>query len=351
MYKVVIRPILFILKPETVHKLAVIAVKIACYIPGFRFLIQKIFMYEAKSLNTEIKGLKFRNKVGMAAGFDKNADYYNDFRIFGFSFIEIGTVTPVPQPGNEKPRLFRIKKDQALINRMGFNNKGVDYAVSRLRKRDSKIIIGGNIGKNTLTTNENAVKDYAVCFERLYNVVDYFTINISCPNIKGMEKLQDYESITLIVKEIMNIRKQKANIKPVFLKISPDLTKDQLNDIMDLYEKTGLDGIIATNTTTSRNNLSVSKNKIESIGSGGLSGKPLKNMAKDTVSYICKQSAGRIPVIASGGIVTPADALEMIQAGASLVQIYTGFIYEGPFLVKRINKLLDGYYKQQKNTH
>lgn len=347
MYKVIIRPILFLLKPESVHKIAVIAVKIACSIPGFKLLINKVFIYKSKCLQTEINGLKFDNKVGLAAGFDKNADYYKDFRVFGFSFIEIGTVTPVPQPGNEKPRLFRIKKDRALINRMGFNNKGVDYAVHQLRKRDSKIIIGGNIGKNTLTTNEDAVKDYAVCFEKLYDVVDYFTINISCPNIIGMEKLQDHESIILIIKEIMEIRKQKDDIKPVFLKISPDLTRDQLDDIIDLYDKTGMDGIIATNTTASRNNLSVSKSKIESIGSGGLSGKPLKNMVKDIISYICKQSSGRIPVIASGGIMTPQDALEMIQAGASLVQIYTGFIYEGPFLAKRINKLLDRYIKSK----
>ncbi|MBN2481915.1 MAG: quinone-dependent dihydroorotate dehydrogenase [Bacteroidales bacterium] len=346
MYKL-IRSVLFLFKPEAVHYIAVTAVRIACYIPGFRKLATKVFRYESKLLQTEICGLKFQNKVGLAAGFDKNADYYSDFCIFGFSFIEIGTVTPLSQAGNQKPRLFRIIRDKALINRMGFNNKGVDHAANRLRNRNHSLIVGGNIGKNTLTPNEHAAQDYAISFDKLYDFVDYFAVNISCPNIKGMEKLQDYESISGIVNEVMNIRKQKDVRKPVFLKISPDLTFAQIDEMLDLYNSSDLDGIIATNTTTTRHNLSISESEINAIGSGGMSGKPLYNKVKEIVVYICKHSSGRIPVIAVGGIMSAEDALEMIRAGAKLVQIYTGFIYEGPFLVKRINKHIDKYYRKK----
>ncbi len=340
MYKSLFRPLFFLIDPERVHHFIVFMVRLANRIPGLAMLLKKCFAYRNPVLTTQIAGLEFPGKVGMAAGFDKNADFYNDFSVFGFSFIEIGTVTPLPQPGNPKPRLFRLPADQALINRMGFNNKGLVHAVNQLRSPKRKVIIGGNIGKNTATPNENAKDDYLRCFEALYDVVDYFVVNVSCPNIKDLHKLQDTESLGEILQTIMTARGGKANKKPVFLKISPDLSLSHIDEILDIYRKTGLDGIVATNTTTSRTGLRTSGDRISVIGSGGLSGVPLKERSLEIVRYICKQSGNSIPVIGSGGILSPADALDMIHAGASLVQVYTGFIYEGPFIVRRIDKAI-----------
>jgi dihydroorotate dehydrogenase len=322
--------------------LVVLAVKFFDKIPGIRPLMIRFTNKPDPSGGVTIAGLHFPNRVGMAAGFDKNAEFFNEFSMFGFSFIEIGTVTPKPQPGNTKPRLFRLKNDHALINRMGFNNKGLESAVRNLKNRNSRLIIGGNIGKNTATSNENAAADYATCFEGLYDFVDYFAINVSCPNIAGMEKLQDQDSLRMILQSVMKIRSLKTVRKPVFLKISPDLTYGQIDEVIELYTEVGLDGIIATNTTTDRNCLS---EKAESLGPGGLSGKPLSTRSKEIVSYICKQSGGVIPVIGVGGIMTKDDAMDMIRAGARLLQVYTGFIYEGPFLVRDINIALKDYFQ------
>ena len=339
MYRKIFRPVLFLLDPETAHRFVSTAIKLIYFIPLINFIFRKAFS-SVRVRPVEFAGLHFKGRVGLAAGFDKNADYFRAFGMFGFSFIEIGTVTPLAQTGNKKPRLFRIPTDQAMINRMGFNNKGVDYACMQLRKNKKDIIIGGNIGKNTVTPNDLAHLDYALCFEKLYDLVDYFTVNISCPNITGMEKLQDQESIRKILKEIMKIRNQKPVLKPVFLKISPDLTFSRIDDIIAVYREMKLDGLIATNTTTTRKGLTITEDKIASIGNGGLSGKPLKDKVKEIIVYICKQSNNEIPVIASGGIMSEKDALEMIESGAKLVQVYTGFIYAGPLIVKRIERLI-----------
>jgi len=262
---------------------------------------------------------------------------------FGFSFVEIGTVTPLAQPGNAKPRLFRIKKDKALINRMGFNNHGLDRAVKKLRKKSSKIIIGGNIGKNTATPNDKANEDYVKCFEGLHDHVDYFTVNVSCPNVTDLRELQDKDSLSELLSKLKEINEKKPIKKPILLKLSPDLNNAQLDDTIAIVEKIGIDGIVAVNTTTSRNELTISDNIISNIGKGGLSGRPLRDRSTDLIRYIHQKSNGRIPIIGVGGIMTAEDALNKIKAGASLVQIYTGFIYEGPSLVKKINKEIYKY--------
>jgi dihydroorotate dehydrogenase len=346
MYKSVIRPLLFCLNPEIVHKLVVFLTKVILGIPGMMKIFSRIFTYTAPELEIEISGLKFPGRVTLAAGFDKNACFFEEFASFGFSCIEVGTITPMAQSGNPRPRLFRLVKDKALINRMGFNNNGVEAALVKLKKRSNKIIVGGNIGKNTATATEDAVDDYVFCFEKLYDAVDYFTINVSCPNVAGMEKIQDSESLREILVNILHIRSGKSTRKPVFLKISPDLSKPQIDEVIDLYHETGFDGIIATNTTTARNGLATRQEKITKIGAGGLSGKPLIHKSLELISYICKQSHGAIPLIGVGGIMDAHDALEMIKAGALLVQVYTGFIYEGPFLAKKINKAIHQYLLQ-----
>jgi dihydroorotate dehydrogenase len=343
MYKSVIRPLLFRIDPERVHHMVVAAVKCIDKIPGIRNTLVRFTNKKDPTGGVTIAGLHFKNRIGLAAGFDKNAEFFNEFSMFGFSFVEIGTVTPLPQPGNVKPRLFRLKQDRALINRMGFNNKGVDEAVVRLKNRNSGLIIGGNIGKNTATPNELAARDYATCFEKLYESVDYFAVNVSCPNINGMEKLQDQDSLREILVSVINIRKKKTQYKPVFLKISPDLTFRQVDEVIELYHEVGLDGIIATNTTTDRKCISANPDQLERFGSGGLSGQPLKTRTIQIISYICKQSKD-IPVIGVGGIMSSDDAIEMIRAGACLLQMYTGFIYEGPFLVRKINLALQEYF-------
>lgn len=340
MYRNIIRPLLFLLQPETVHHLIINFLKIGFRIPGIAYLVRKSFSVKDKRLKTMFLGIEFDSPVGFAAGFDKNAEVYNQFSNFGFSFIEIGTVTPKAQAGNPKPRSFRIPQDKGLINRMGFNNKGVDYAVNQLKNKRHKTIIGGNIGKNTATSNDNALTDYVVCFEKLYDHVDYFVVNLSCPNIKDLRKLQDKDSTIAILNKLTEIRRSKSPYKPILLKISPDLTNNQLDDVVETFNITGIDGIVATNTTVSRENLATNKKQIEEIADGGLSGQPLARRSTEIIKYITVKSNGTIPIIGVGGIMTINDAIEKLNAGAILIQLYTGFIYEGPAFVKRINKAL-----------
>ncbi len=299
-----------------------------------------IYSVEDTRLERNVFGLKFKNPVGLAAGFDKNGELYNELASFGFSFIEIGTVTPLAQPGNPGPRSFRLVKDKALINRMGMNNHGASEIAENLRKKHPGIIIGGNIGKNTLTPNENAIEDYEKCFNILNDFVDYFVVNVSCPNIGDIRKLQDAETLSCILRLLKRLSSATPSRKPVLLKISPDLNDNQLDEVVKIALDTGIDGFVATNTTITRDNLTTPKVKIEKIGNGGLSGLPLKDRSTRVISHLVNRSEGRIPVIGVGGIMNPEDALEKLEAGASLVQIYTGFIYEGPGLARRINKAI-----------
>ena len=285
-------------------------------------------------------GIKFKNPVGLAAGFDKNGKYIKEMSNLGFGFIEIGTITPKPQPGNPKKRLFRVQNDLAIINRLGINNDGNILCAERLKKNSSDVVIGGNIGKNTTTSNENADTDYIQNFEILHQYVDYFVLNVSCPNVSNFTKLQDVEFLKKLVPQLKKINSTKPKKKPILIKISPDLNQDQLDETIDLIRSEKLDGIIATNTTTSRNNLKTNKSKIEKIGNGGLSGEPLKNKSTEIIRYISKKTNGNLPIIGVGGIMNPKDALDKIKAGADLIQLYTGFIYEGPSIVKKINQYL-----------
>jgi dihydroorotate dehydrogenase len=340
MYKTFLRPVLFIIPPETIHNIIKIIIKLIIVIPGIRCLFNIFFRVKNKKLVKNVFGMEFKNPVGLAAGFDKNGFIYNELSAFGFSFVEIGTITPKAQKGNEKPRSFRMARDKAIINRMGFNNIGVERVVERLKRKGSNVIVGGNIGKNSLTANEQAVNDYEICFKKLYEFVDYFVLNVSCPNIDNLTELQDLSSLEIILERIMKIRKEKDIYKPVLLKISPDLDSKKLDDIIKISENKGINGIVATNTTIKREGLLTEKERVEKIGNGGLSGKPLKDESTRIIRYINKKTKGKIPVIGVGGIMSPEDAIEKIEAGAALVQLYTGFIYEGPFLVKRINKAI-----------
>lgn len=340
MYKHFIRPILFSIDAESVHHLVFRLLKIGGYIPGFKALLRSIFHYENPSLSRQLFGLTFSNPVGLAAGFDKDARLIDELACLGFGFIEIGTLTPKPQPGNDKPRLFRLPADQALINRMGFNNEGALAAVERLKKRNASVIVGGNIGKNKATPNDQALNDYATCFETLYEHVDYFVVNVSSPNTPGLRELQEKEPLRQLLAYVKQLSLAKPKHKPVLLKIAPDLTQDQLNDIVEILTSTGTDGIIATNTTISRENLITSKAEIDRIGNGGLSGKPLEARSKDVIRYLRAKLGPTYPIIGVGGIMSPADAIEKLNAGADLVQVYTGFIYEGPGFAKAINKEL-----------
>ncbi|CAN5410328.1 quinone-dependent dihydroorotate dehydrogenase [soil metagenome] len=337
MYKSLIRPLLFKLNPETAHNLTFKLLKFLSALPGMAFLWEQIYTVKNNNLERNILGLKFPNPVGLAAGLDKDAVLIDELASFGFGFIEIGTLTPLPQPGNPKPRMFRLPEDQALINRMGFNNMGVHEAVKRLKERKSKIIVGGNIGKNKNTPNEEASNDYEVAFEALYEVVDYFVVNVSSPNTPNLRALQEKEPLKKILKGLMSLNKNKKPLKPILLKIAPDLNNEQLNDIVEIVNESGINGIIATNTTISRTGLKTDPKTIEDIGAGGLSGKPLQKRSTEVIKYLSKKSAGAWPVIAVGGIFTGEDAVEKLKAGASLVQIYTGFIYQGPALIKEIN--------------
>lgn len=333
-----IRKFLFNISPEKAHHLVMKGLHIACSLPLLNSLLKKRFVVAHPSLERELWGIRFPNPVGLAAGFDKDARYTDALACLGFGFVEIGTVTPRPQPGNPQPRLFRLPADKALINRMGFNNDGAAAAAARLGSRREKLIIGGNIGKNKDTPNEAATEDYEKAFLQLYDVVDYFVVNVSSPNTPGLRELQDKEPLTRILMRLQERNREKGGKRPILLKIAPDLTDEQLKEIIAIVRETGLQGIVATNTTIIRGGLHTPASAVQAIGAGGLSGQPLKERATEVIRFICQHSGGTIPVIAAGGIFTAADAQEKLAAGAVLVQVYTGFIYEGPDIVKHINK-------------
>ncbi len=335
MYKLLIRPLLFWFDPEKVHHFTFSCIRFLSRIPGFSRLVKMIYAVEDKRLETEVFGLKFKNPVGLAAGFDKDARLYKELSQFGFGFIEIGTLTPKPQQGNPKKRLFRLRADSAIINRMGFNNDGVRAAANRLRD-NKNVLIGGNIGKNKDTPNEQAVSDYEICFDALYDVVDYFVVNVSSPNTPNLRALQDKEPLTQLLQILQNKNNTKPKPKPILLKIAPDLTNDQLLDIIDIVQTTKIAGVIATNTTLAREGLQ-SEHQTQT---GGLSGKPLTQRATEVIRFLSDKSNKAFPIIGVGGIHTAQDAIEKLEAGASLVQLYTGFIYEGPALIKAINKAI-----------
>ena len=342
-----LRDLLFHFPPEEVHYFSMSMLHKACSISPIKKIVSKNFSFDHPTLERELFGLHFKNPVGLGAGFDKNAMYLNELEALGFGFVEIGTVTPKAQPGNEQPRVFRLPKDKALINRMGFNNEGAIAVRERLEKWNSSpssaahrpMIIGGNIGKNKITPNEDAWKDYEICFSELFDVADYFVVNVSSPNTPGLRELQEKESLRKILSHLQNINQSKPKPKPLLLKIAPDLTKEQLDDIVDLSFEIKLDGLVATNTTLSRENLATQN--VELINQqGGLSGKPLTVRSTEVVEYLSQQTKSQIPILASGGIFTGEDAKEKLNAGASLVQVWTGFIYEGPMIVKNICKSL-----------
>ncbi|MFI3298895.1 MAG: quinone-dependent dihydroorotate dehydrogenase [Rikenellaceae bacterium] len=340
MYKEIIRPLLFKFTPESIHHFIVGFLKSMRYIPFARIITRKMFKTQEEELRREFFGLSFPSPVGFAAGFDKNAECYDVLGDFGFGFIEVGTVTPKPQGGNPKPRCFRLSEDQAIINRMGFNNNGTVCAVRKLQKyRRRGVVIGGNIGKNTLTANENAPKDYLKVFRALYDYVDYFTVNVSCPNVEGLTALQNKDGVGEILKGLKEFRKGQCDYRPILLKISPDLTHEQIDAMIEVALQYKVDGIVATNTSTSREGLS-DKEKVQNIGKGGLSGAPLFEKSIATVRYIYSKIGTKMPIVGVGGIMTEAQALEMLRAGASLIQVYSGFIYQGPSFVKRVNKAI-----------
>ncbi len=339
MYQAIVKPLLFLFEPEKAHSVAMNLLKVARYVPG----VPALFRFFNKNLDTEkvyVAGLAFPNAVGLAAGFDKNGKYLHELAMLGFGFVEVGTVTPLPQAGNDLPRLFRLPQDNALINRMGFNNEGVDALVERLKHRPNHLIVGGNIGKNKITPNENAVKDYAICFEKLFNYVDYFVVNVSSPNTPGLRELQEKEPLQQLLAHLQHLNTAKKNPKPIFLKIAPDLTDSQLDDIVDIVTALKLTGVVATNTTIDRSNLQTSEHQLQTIGVGGLSGSPLKQRATQVITYLHQKSEGKWAIIGVGGVFTAQDAIEKKNAGAVLIQIYTGFIYEGMSLITKIRKQL-----------
>jgi dihydroorotate dehydrogenase len=340
MYKALIRPLLFLVNPEQIHHF-ILRLLYACgKIPGMRQLWLTLFNYDSPVLEKELFGIHFPNPIGLAAGFDKDARLIDELSCFGFGFIEVGTITPLPQEGNPKPRLFRLPADQALINRMGFNNAGAVAVAKRLKTRSSKIIVGGNIGKNKVTPNDNAWNDYATCFDELYPYVDYFVVNVSSPNTPGLRELQEKEPLRKLLTSVKQRSLSKPVPKPVLLKVAPDLSVGQLDDIVSILNETRVDGVIATNTTVSREGLRSSPEFLQSIGQGGLSGCPLASRSTDVIRYLRRGLGPDFPIIGVGGIMTPADALEKMNAGADLIQLYTGFIYEGPSIVSNINKVI-----------
>lgn len=339
-YRYLLRPIFFLVDPEKIHHFVFGSIKFLLAIPGMKWLVRSLYVVEDIRLEREVFGLKFPNPVGLAAGLDKDAKLFDELGMLGFGHIEIGTLTPKPQPGNDKPRMFRLKVDSALINRMGFNNHGVDAAVERLKKRKSNVIVGGNIGKNKVTPNENATSDYELCFESLFNHVDYFVVNVSSPNTPNLRELQDKAPLTALLSRLKTLNVAKNTPKPILLKIAPDLTDTQLDDIIEIVQATKIDGVVATNTTISRSGLNTEKSRLDEIGMGGLSGQPLAKRSTEVIRYLHQKSGGSFPIIGVGGIHTAEDALEKLDAGATLVQLYTGFVYEGSALIKKINKAI-----------
>ncbi len=338
MYTRIIRPLLFLLPAEAAHAVTGACLKFFCSLPFAGNVLRRFYSVRDERLEQKLLGLTFPNPVGLAAGFDKDAKLIDELSCFGFGFIEIGTLTPRPQPGNDKPRLFRLPKDKALINRMGFNNEGVMAAAERLRKRKSDVIIGGNIGKNKSTPNDKALDDYAYCVEALHPYVDYFVVNVSSPNTPGLRELQEKGPLRQLLMYVKALSQSKEKPKPVLLKIAPDLTGEQLDDVIEILKETKTDGVIATNTTVSREGLHTDADKLKRIGAGGLSGKPLNDKSKAVITYLRNRLGPDYPIIGVGGIMSVDDALEKLKAGASLIQIYTGFVYEGPGFVKRIIK-------------
>ncbi len=339
MYELV-KKMLFSLSPERAHHITVRLLSILAHLPLMPNLLQWIYTYSHPSLEREVFGLKFKNPVGFAAGFDKNGDYYNVLNNFGFGFVEIGSVTPEPQPGNPRPRIFRLVEDDAVINRMGINNNGVKYTVGRLQKNPPKLIVGGNIAKNTKTPNEDAGKDYEKAFSLLYDYVDYFVVNVSCPNVKDLTDLQNLEATADIIDRLLALRRYFDDYRPILMKISPDISREHLDSLLDLMLISGIDGVVATNTTRSRDGLTTDPEKLAAIGNGGLSGAPLYEKSLETIRHIHEYTKGILPIIGVGGIMTPEQAKAMLDAGASLIQIYTGYIYNGPGYVKKILKYL-----------
>ena len=341
-YKHVLKPVLFCFNPETAHNLLFKGLSILRHIPFARQIIRAIYHKEAPNLEKEVFGIKFPNPVGLAGGLDKNGEFYNDMANFGFGFVEIGSLTPKPQDGNPKPRCFRVPGDRAIINRFGINNKGVKNAVEHLKKERPEVIVAANISKNTSSINEDAAKDYETSFALLYDFVDMFVVNVSCPNVVGLTSLHDITFLSDIVDRLLDLRMYYDEYRPILLKVSPDLSHEQLDEIVEYCLRSGIDGIVAGNTTRSRDGLnSISAEKIEAIGNGGMSGAPIYKKNLELVRYINTASEGKLPIIGVGGIMSGAQAQEMLNAGASLIEIYSGFIYEGPSLIMRIIKHLE----------
>ncbi|MBE6218045.1 MAG: quinone-dependent dihydroorotate dehydrogenase [Bacteroidales bacterium] len=347
MYKHILKPILFCFNPERAHNILFSLLSFLRHVPFARSIIRAIYKKDVPTQAKEVFGIRFPNPVGLAGGLDKNGEFYNDMANFGFGFVEIGSLTPKPQDGNPKPRCWRVPGDKAIINRFGINNKGVKNAVEHLKKERPEVIVAANISKNTSSINEEAAKDYETAFGLLYDFVDMFVVNISCPNVVGLTALQDISFLSEIVDRLLSLRMYYDEYRPILLKVSPDLSHQQLDEIIDYSLRSGIDGIVAGNTTRTRDGLTtISQEKIDEIGNGGMSGAPVHKKNLDLVRYIHKQSDGKLPIIGVGGIMSPEDAQEMIDAGASLVEIYTGFIYEGPALVKKIIRHLDSNQKK-----
>ncbi|MCF6360902.1 MAG: quinone-dependent dihydroorotate dehydrogenase [Cyclobacteriaceae bacterium] len=340
MYKFFIRPFFFLFSAEKAHHLSMRLLKGSLAIPGAKFIFNALFNKKHTNLTREVMGLTFNNPVGLAAGFDKDAKYVEELSHLGFGFIEIGTLTPKPQPGNPQPRLFRLKADEALLNRMGFNNGGVEAAVQRLKSINPNVIIGGNIGKNKVTSNEDAAHDYLHSFEALFNVVDYFVVNVSSPNTPNLRALQDKEPLKKLLDQVQLANNVKNKPKPILLKIAPDLTEEQIEDIVEIVKSTKLAGVVATNTTISRDELGYTKDEALSIGNGGVSGAPLTYHATEIIKLLRTKLGNKAVIIGVGGIMTPQDAKDKLEAGADLIQVFTGFIYNGPSFVKHINKAI-----------
>ena len=340
-YKTFIRPLLFCFDAEKVHRFISSSLQFFFGIPGMSVLVRKIISVPDARLEREIFGLKFKNPVGVAAGFDKEARLAGSLGSLGFGFVEVGTITPEKQPGNKKPRLFRLPADNALINRMGFNNEGMDVVLRRLKKqKNTDVVLGVNLGKNSLTHNAKAADDYVRLFEGLFDEADYFVVNVSCPNISDLRELQDQEALREILLRVQSVNLKKDHPKPVLLKVSPDLNFSQLDEVIQLVKETAIAGVVAVNTTIERKGLKTPQKEVLASGHGGLSGKPLQKRAREVVRYLSENSGKAFPIIGVGGIFTPEDALQMLDAGADLVQVYTGFIYEGPLIARRINKAI-----------
>lgn len=342
MYATLIKPLFFLLPPERAHHLTLWLFRFGLALPGIGHWLRRAYRLDHPALRRELFGLSFENPIGLAAGFDKDGKHYRTMAHLGFGFIELGTVTPKGQEGNPQPRLFRLPADHALINRMGFNNDGVEQLVERLQKygKPPGLIIGGNIGKNKLTPNETAAQDYEYCFEALFPYVDYFVVNVSSPNTPNLRELQDKAPLSALLHQLQALNRARPKPKPLLLKIAPDLNDSQLDDILDIAKEVQLDGLIATNTTIDRSKLDTPAGQVESIGAGGLSGRPLADRSTHVIRYLSQRSKGQLSIIGVGGIDSPQQAIEKLEAGAVLLQIYTGLVYQGPGLVRRINQAL-----------